>query len=174
MSLDIYLFRVINNLADQSKFLDFSGVFLADKLAYILVLAAFVIIMLEPNWRQRFFRLFFISFSVLVARGFMVEIIRWVYARPRPSLFLSDVAVLIHKNLQEPSFPSGHAAAFFALAIAFYFVEKKWFPYFLTAAILMGIARVFVGVHYPLDILVGALIGWLGVLLARALIKRGA
>jgi undecaprenyl-diphosphatase len=43
--------------------------------------------------------------------------------------------------------------------MALYFIDRKWFKYFLIFAILMGVARVFVGVHYPSDVFIGAIIG---------------
>ena len=57
------------------------------------------------------------------------------------------------------SFPSGHAAFFFALAMAVYFYNKKWGTWFFATAILITVARVIAGVHYPPDILGGAVIG---------------
>ena len=59
------------------------------------------------------------------------------------------------------SFPSGHAALFFAMAMVIYFYNKKWGLWFFGAAILMGLSRIIAGVHYPTDILGGAIIGTL-------------
>ena len=59
------------------------------------------------------------------------------------------------------SFPSGHALFFFAIGYMIYLYDKKWGYFFLFLAILMGVARVMVGMHYPLDILGGAIIGML-------------
>ncbi len=159
MSLDIEFFRLINGLAGQSKFLDLLAIFLADSLAYFLVVGALVIIFLNKTWKERLNNLFFITFITLLSTSFVSYIIRFIYARARPPLVLENVIVLIQKNLHEPSFPSNHAAFFFSLAVAFYFINKKWFKYFFVSAILMGIARIFVGVHYPLDIISGAVIG---------------
>lgn len=159
LSLDIYLFRLINGLAGHSKFLDLIGIFLASSLAYVLVIAAGIIILLNKSWRVRLNNLLFLGLTLLLSTGFFSSIIRFIYNRPRPPLVLEGVTVLINKNLAEASFPSDHAVFFFALAIAIYFIQEKWFKYFLVSAILMGIARVFVGVHYPMDILAGAAIG---------------
>jgi len=65
------------------------------------------------------------------------------------------------------SFPSGHAAIYFALAVSiilfFRFSEdiskRKWGWRFLGAAFLIGVARIFIGFHWPSDILAGAIIG---------------
>ncbi len=159
LSLDIYLFRLINGLAGQSKFLDFIGIFLASSLAYVLVLAVVIIVLTNKSWRVRLNNLLFLALTLLSSTGFFASIIRFIYARPRPPLALEGVTVLINKNLAEASFPSDHAVFFFALAIVIYFIKEKWFRYFFVSAILMGVARVFVGVHYPMDVVAGAIIG---------------
>ena len=84
------------------------------------------------------------------------EIIRFFYHRPRPFITL-QVNQLLSEN--EWSFPSGHSAFFFAMAAAIYFYNKKWGIGFFIAAILMNISRIIAGVHYPTDILSGAIIG---------------
>lgn len=57
------------------------------------------------------------------------------------------------------SFPSGHATVFFALATIIYLCDKTIGACFYVLAFVIAIARVLVGVHYPADILVGAIIG---------------
>lgn len=68
------------------------------------------------------------------------------YHRPRPFL-THQMQPLLSENSW--SFPSGHAAPFFALAAAVFLANKKWGTVFFAGVILMGIGRVAAGVHYP-------------------------
>ena len=70
------------------------------------------------------------------------------------------------------SLPSGHAAFMFALAMELWFLDKKWGAWFMLFAVLNGAARVFVGVHWPLDILAGAAVGILSALAVHALVRE--
>ncbi len=97
----------------------------------------------------------------LIARA-LVEVIRFFIHRLRP--FASDPTIheLITKSSY--SFPSGHASFYFALAMVVYLHNKKWGVWFFIGALLNGVARVGVGVHYPTDIfggaVLGVLVGW--------------
>jgi undecaprenyl-diphosphatase len=68
---------------------------------------------------------------------------------------------LIEPNISETlqSFPSGHALFYFALAFVIYTKSKKWGMWFFLGAFLMGLGRVASGVHFPIDILGGAVLG---------------
>ena len=91
--------------------------------------------------------------------------LKYIVAEPRPFLVLSHVHLLTTEN--DYSFPSGHATASFAGAVA---IGKKYsfiikgkthkliYPLLAFAAII-GFSRVYVGVHYPLDVIFGAVIG---------------
>ena len=92
-------------------------------------------------------------------------------ARPRPWLDVAGLIPLIAEH-DPNSFPSGHTTAAFAFAGAVWFADsKKWLKWVaLAAAVLMGFSRLYVGVHYPSDVLAGILIG----LLAGWLAQRAA
>lgn len=96
-------------------------------------------------------------------------------ARPRPCDVNPAVQLLIERPL-DYSFPSGHTASSFAAAFALYFSGKKlWIPVTILAG-LIGFSRLYLYVHYPSDVLAGALIGvmlgWLGAALAKGAALR--
>jgi undecaprenyl-diphosphatase len=59
----------------------------------------------------------------------------------------------------DPSFPSDHASAAFGIAFAVFLFDRLVGTIFLAAAVLIGAGRVFVGAHYPGDVLAGCLVG---------------
>ena len=72
------------------------------------------------------------------------------------------------------SFPSGHATTAFALAAVIGFVSPRWWYPGLGLAVVIGVSRVALGVHYPSDVVAGAFLGILGAYLVRWLFaKRG-
>lgn len=158
MSLDIQLLYSLNNLAGKSEIFDRVIIFLANYLQYPLVALFLVAVyfgFISKSGRGRI--LWMALLSVAIARLGITELIRFLYHRPRPFLVYNDIHPLISKN--EYSFPSGHAAFFFALATAIYFYNKRWGAWFFIAAILISISRVIAGIHYPSDIIGGAIIG---------------
>jgi undecaprenyl-diphosphatase len=60
----------------------------------------------------------------------------------------------------DPSFPSDHASAAFAIAFSVFLFDRLVGSVFLAAAVLIGVGRVFIGAHYPADVLAGALVGF--------------
>ena len=157
MPLDTQLFYLLNNLAGQSPFLDGAVVFLASYLPYILV-ALFLLLLLFSQYSKREKLIIFLitGISVVVARLGATELIRFFYHRPRPFLTLP-----VHQLLTDNawSFPSGHATFFFAMSTVIYFDNKKLGIFFFIATLLITVSRVIAGIHYPSDIIGGALIG---------------
>ena len=70
------------------------------------------------------------------------------------------------------SFPSGHATTAFALAAVLGFLSERWFYPALVLAAVIGVSRVALGVHYPSDVLAGAVVGLLGAYVVRWLFAR--
>jgi len=157
-NLDIKLLYFFNDFAGESAVFDKIIIFLANYLQYPLVVLLLVAVYF---WRiskpEKKKLLWTTLLSAAIARLGVTELIRFFYHRSRPFLVYNDIHPLISKN--EYSFPSGHAAFFFALAMAIYLYNKKWGIWFFIAAILISLSRVVAGIHYPSDILGGAVIG---------------
>ncbi len=148
---------------------DTIAVIIAQYFPYVVVLGAFLFILREKEWKQQLFRLIFIALSVIAARGVFVEVIRLFYHRPRPFIALEFTPLIEASGW---AFPSGHATFFFALAFAVFYFNKQWGWRFLVFAALIGIARVFVGVHWVSDIIGGIAVGFLGFGVAYFLLRK--
>ena len=94
-------------------------------------------------------------------------------SRPRPWVVMENFVTLVTSSDMN-SFPSGHTCAAFAFGVALCAVlPQKWVKAAaLIAAALMGFSRLYVGVHFPSDVLVGALVGSLCGLVGAWLVQR--
>lgn len=133
-------------------------VFFAHYLPYLIVLVfLFLLARAQIGMREKITIAAASVASVFLARGILTELIRYFFHRPRPFLVHDTVHLLSETSY---SFPSGHATFFFALAATLYFYNKHWGVWFGIGAVCMGVARVMAGVHYPSDIIGGALMGF--------------
>lgn len=110
-----------------------------------------------------------------MAIGFLCTnlILKHLVSRPRPWLDVAGLTALVREN-DPNSFPSGHSTAAFAFASALWrTAPDRWMKWgALAAAVLMGFSRLYVGVHYPSDVLTGVLVGLLAGWLACRLCRR--
>jgi membrane-associated phospholipid phosphatase len=90
--------------------------------------------------------------AVLTANAVVKQVVR----RPRPHL---EGLLPLGRRPSSLSFPSGHAATSFAAAVAIGSLAPQLRPAFLVAAAAMALTRPYLGVHYPSDVVVGALEG---------------
>ena len=99
--------------------------------------------------------------------------IKPLITRPRPWVVMEDFVCLVTSS-DPNSFPSGHTTAAFAFGVALFLtVRPKWAKAAaLTAAALMGLSRLYVGVHFPTDVLAGAVIGTCCGILASWVVRR--
>ena len=167
-AFDLVIFQFINGLAGKFKIFDLFGIFLANYLGYFLIFLAVLLILTRKNWQQRFYFFSLTTLSIILARGIITEIIRFFYSRPRPFSILQIESLISHSAGN--SFPSGHMTFYFALAFAVFFIHKRWGWRLIGAAFIIGLARIFVGIHWPLDIIVGAIIGIISVLIIKKLL----
>lgn len=171
MNLDFYLFANLNQFAGKWIYLDALAIFFAKYFEYVLIL--FLLLFLLKNFRKYRPMIIQAFGAAILARFVVVNIIRWLWYRPRP--FVENHITLLIDKLNQASFPSGHAAFYFAISIIVYSYNKKAGTLFFIASFLISISRVFVGVHWPLDILAGAIVGifsgWLIMKISRKFSK---
>jgi len=178
MNFDFYIFQKINQFAGKSVCLDSTAIFFARCFEYFLIL--FLLLFLVKNLKK-YWPMVAQSFAAAILSRFIItNIIRWIWFRPRPFV-QNHINLLFNYNSAEPSFPSGHAAFYFAIATVVFLYLKKVYPrpkfwwgagvLFFIASFLISISRVFSGIHWPSDILAGALVGifsgWLIIKIAK-------
>ena len=161
MFLDSLIFHFLNGLRGNLWLTDILGGFLAKYSGYfLLVLFCALVFGRLRNPRRRIFVFLVWGLSAVIGRGLITETIRFFYSRPRP---LSG----------DDAFPSGHMAFYVPLVLTVYFfLGRKWGLFFGAVVGLMGIARVFIGFHWPTDILGGAAVGALGYYLSYLILKK--
>jgi undecaprenyl-diphosphatase len=123
-------------------------------IALVVVLAAAGLLLRRP-------RVLSASVLAVVAAGaglIVAALLARVVDRPRPFVAHHQIhAFLAHAA--DPGFPSDHATAGFAIAVVLLIrLGLRWWPV-LLAAVALAVSRVLVGVHYPGDVLAGALLG---------------
>ncbi len=157
LGLDYQLFEYFNGWAGKNAVFDASVVFFGHWAVYALGLVLVLAWFFNYNKLKTRQALVMAFISFVVARFGVTEIIRMLFPRPRP--FLSHSVFQLIAKGNEQSFPSGHATALFAIAMAVYFYHKKSGIWLFVVAAVVSLARIIAGVHYPLDILGGAVVG---------------
>lgn len=86
-------------------------------------------------------------------------ILKHLFTRPRPWLVLEGLVPLVAEG-DPNSFPSGHSSAALASAAAWWhYLPRPWRTVGLACGLLMALSRLYVGVHFPTDVLCGVLVG---------------
>lgn len=159
--MDKYLFELINQFAGKWTCLDSLGIFFANYFQYIVVFS--LSLFLVANFRKYWKAVVLSLFAGALAR-ISIGLIYLIYPTTRP-FGVMEVNQLVSHSANH-SFPSGHATFFFALATLVFLHNKKAGSLYFLFAFLISLARVFSGIHWPSDILGGAIAG---ILIALAL-----
>nr|WP_306269674.1 phosphatase PAP2 family protein [Pararhizobium sp. IMCC3301] len=170
-NVDVTVTRAINGFAGQSGLLDTVMIWASAAGIPLLVLAV------AGQWRAKPDRQD--TRHVLVAAGLSFilglainQIILLFVDRVRP--YAAGVSELLIAPSLDPSFPSDHATAVFAIAATFVLHQMpKRAAWFALAALAVAISRIYVGTHYASDVLGGALSGASAAILIFLLYQRG-
>ena len=87
------------------------------------------------------------------------KILKPLVSRPRPDMEMD--AIILGNNLADFSFPSGHATIAWALAYVLGVKEPRWKGALYVLAFLISLSRIYIGKHYPSDVIVGGILGWM-------------
>lgn len=113
-----------------------------------------VLALIRPEWR----RVLWLAMLSLALTWVMVRVFRTWLPMPRPASL--DLGVQWLAQGERPGFPSMHAAGSFAVAMVMLLLRGGWLAWFyLGAGLLVSLSRLVLGLHFPLDIAVGALLG---------------
>lgn len=169
MNWNNILFQKIHSFVGRSSFLDAVGVFFAEYFTYLLLLGLVFWIFSRPTKKAGFSSFSIIFLSVLFSRGIITETIRFFYKAVRPFNALGFEPLIGETN---PSFPSGHTALLMAIAFALFLINKKAGIWFGICGLIVGFARIYAGVHWPIDILGGIAVALVGTYIANILLKK--
>lgn len=167
-------FVYLNNLGIEEY--DFFWKIVTNFPTWIPLMVLFIVlIFLKYPRREAFFVLLTIILMITLV-GIATDLTKNYVARLRPNNTEELHALIrILKNPPSYSFFSGHSASSFSITTSVVlFLRKrfKWSWFFYIWPILFALSRIFVGVHYPIDIIVGALVGVLfAVLFYRLYVK---
>ncbi|MEK7546905.1 MAG: phosphatase PAP2 family protein [Patescibacteria group bacterium] len=166
--LNYSLFNFIHGASGRNFLFDSFVIFIAQYLPYFIFLGFLWLALSQRGWRKKIFFLIEAFIAVILSRGLITEIIRFFYYSPRPFEALNFQSLIPESG---SSMPSGHAAFLFALSAAVYFWNRRWGIWFFVISLIVSVARIFVGVHWPLDIEVGMAVGILSGLFVRRLLS---
>ena len=153
-STDYGLFTSINGLAGHSVVLD---AVMVGSAKYLPVVFALVLIVLWLTWKTQNQRAAVLAgASALIALG-IGQLVGRALPRPRPYL-VHSVNLLISRSV-DTSFPSDHATLGFAVAVMIWQYNRRVGAGLLILAFVLAFSRVYVGAHYPSDVLGGAVLG---------------
>lgn len=165
-NLNTILFTAINGWAGSTAFFDIVFIAITSYCMYgiFFLVGLYIAAYLPMVTKNVFLRitLFVQALEIGVAvlsTWIVVKCIKVAVALPRP------FEVLPHTTVLAPiqggtSFPSGHSALTMALAVAVYYYHPRLGKLLVLFSLLVALSRIVVGVHYPLDIAVGLLLGY--------------
>ena len=174
--MDHSLCAWINSLAGRFISLDVLGIFCADFLIFIIPLL--IILFYFLSRRNRLVSVF-LKIALAAALAYLISyllnhILGIFFVRSRP--FIADSAVYqlskFWSSPQDFSFPSDHTATAFVMGLMVFLDWRKFGLILLILSLIVGLSRIFVGVHYPLDILGGILTALFSVWIVNMIFKK--
>lgn len=155
--LDQQIFLIINHLPHteltNALALAISGIGTAGLIWFIITALLFIKEEKKDQW-------FFLPslFAGGTSWALVELILKPLVARVRPTELMG--AIIVGPASHDFSMPSGHATIACAMATMLAHKEPKWRWIFFTLAILISLSRIYLGKHFPLDVIIGGMIGW--------------
>ncbi|MBS1651396.1 MAG: undecaprenyl-diphosphatase [Bacteroidetes bacterium] len=150
--MNIEIFRLINNIGKDYPFLNPFAIFFV-KYTDAIFFSLLIILWFSRIKKNRIMLLIgLIAWGSAKCLGLITKTLHQHF---QPFVELKNVNQLISHKIDN-SFPSDHAILFFSFCIVFWLYKSRFRWFWLSFAFLISISRIYVGVHYPSDIFVGA------------------
>ncbi len=134
----------------------------ATYLIYVTIVLMFVLCFKGSTKERKALLLTILAIPIAIL---MIKLIHFFINEPRP--FVTYHFLPITDNTPNASFPSRHATIASVMAFSYLYFKSKWSVLFLIIMFWVGLSRVYVGVHYPLDILGGFVFGIISLVIAK-------
>ena len=157
--MNLQLFNFLYGFAHQSAALDSLIVFFATDFALIVIVAIFFYLYRHHDKKRGTKEVLAVTLAAVLA-WFVSKLIKYGYPVDRPGTALEGVTPLFEHGGGTDSFPSGHATLLAGFAGAFFRYHRRLAYFLLGVAALVGLARIAAGVHFPVDVGAGLVIGW--------------
>lgn len=157
LSLDRQIFFLINN-GLANPVLDFLMPLITNKKNWFIPIGIAWILLIWKGGRRGRIVAFLIIPILVAADQTSSSILKHTFDRLRPCKVLDNVRLLIPCG-SGYSFPSSHATNISAAFMPFIYYYGKYAAVWIIIILLVGFSRIYVGVHYPLDVLGGFVVG---------------
>ncbi|QFI38426.1 undecaprenyl-diphosphatase [Moritella marina ATCC 15381] len=162
--LNKQLFLSINQFAGQNQLIDYIFMFFAEAMPYLFIILVITLWFRCDEKTKRYL----IGATLTSVVGIVINaLIAQIYFHPRP--FMNDLGTTLVAHTPNSSFPSDHTTFMFCIAFSLLLhkATKKLALGLAVFAIIGGLSRVYIGVHYPFDIAAASAMGMMSALLVH-------
>lgn len=174
--MDLSLAIIVQKLGSQT-FIDTLSMFISSKLILITFVSAIylAILILDKKNRKKIITTTIIAtlLHLTISEGLFKTLLPYFdIIRLRPYLAHPDLTTAIGHLNTSVSFPSSHMSALTAVSTILASFYKKTWPFAILAVLIMGFSRIHNGMHYPTDVIGGAILGILYAIIATKIAKK--
>ncbi|ENX36530.1 hypothetical protein F889_00244 [Acinetobacter colistiniresistens] len=167
-NFNIFLFNNINSFATESPVLDKLAIFFANDLNTVFI--GFLVFLLVIQWKT-YSLLFAKTLLIVLFSLILSDLIEFFYHHPRP--FQLNLGHKLIGHGSSSSFPSQHTLTVTIIAFSYWMAGfKKIGLLGLGVGVIVGLSRIFVGVHFPFDVIGSFVIGFMLVVFVNYVLKE--
>jgi undecaprenyl-diphosphatase len=152
------IFNYFYSFAHRTATIDFVIAYIAEWYGIVILVALFLYLFEHRDNPKKGVRDLFVVGATAASAWVIAYAFKDAFHTLRPFDALSTVAPLVSEHGY--AFPSGHATFFMSLAASLWYYHKRLAVFFGISAVLIGLARISAGVHWPIDILGGLILGY--------------